>query len=362
MSMKILIVAGGSGKRFWPISRFKYPKIFIPLIDNKSTFQLQIERAKKIVSIEDIYVATNEKYVSIVKAQTPELSTSNIIGEPMKKDLLAALGLALIKLKKLGITEPVTYLASDHIIKRFDEFKRSLQVSEELVKKNNNRVVFFGEKPLYPTNNLGWIHIGKMLEKRKGIPINEYKSWIYRPEINKCKKMFKTHQWLWNVNYITFTISFVLDQYKLLFPDTYKKLLIIMKSLETRNESRVTKEIYPTLEEAHSDALWQRLKPRQAVVLNLNLGWSDPGTLYALKKTLEKNENENITKGNIFNYKSRDCFVYNDDGDKLVTTINLDGMVIVNTKDALLVVDKDHVRFIGDMLEKFKDTDFEKYL
>lgn len=360
--MKAIIFAGGAGTRFWPISRRKLPKIFIPLLNGTSTFQMQVERTKKVIGIENIYVSTNEQYVSIVKEQTPDLPTTNIIAEPARKDLLAALGFALIKLKKMGVKGPVTYLASDHIINRPSEFEKALFAAEELIKENDQRFVFYGEKPLYATNNLGWINIGKPIKKLNGVKVVEYKKWIYRPAMAKCKKMFKTKQWVWNVNYETFTIDFALSQYQKTFPKNYKKLQEIEKSLDTARENSVTKRIYPTLEVAHSDDLWASAKPNQAVVLNLNLEWSDPGTLFALKQTLEPNAERNAVRGNVFNYQTKNCLVFNYEDDKLLTTMNLEGMVVINTKDTILVVPKDYVRFISEMLQKFEDTDYEKYL
>jgi mannose-1-phosphate guanylyltransferase len=321
--MKAIIFAGGSGKRFWPISRKKLPKQFIPLLDDKSTFQMQIDRIRKIIGIENVFVSTNEIYVSIIKKQVPDLPTSNIIGEPEKKDILAALGLVLMKFQKLNITEPIIYLASDHLIKRYTVFRNAIKVGRNLIKENSKRFIYFGEKPLYATNNLGWINIGKEIQNSNNISVTEFKKWIYRPDINKCRKMFKTRKWVWNVNYEIFTVPFALEQYKKHFPGNFRKLQKIYKALGTRNEAKTIREIYLTLDEAHSDALWASAKPSEAVVLNLDMGWSDPGTLFALKQELEKNSKDNVTKGKVFNYKSENCLVYNYQDKKLVATLNL---------------------------------------
>ncbi|MBU0976398.1 MAG: sugar phosphate nucleotidyltransferase [Patescibacteria group bacterium] len=360
--MKVLIVAGGSGKRFWPISRKRLPKMFIPLFNNTSTFQMQVKRARKFVKPEDIYISTNEKYVEIVKRQTPEIPTTNIIAEPERKDLLAALGFALVNLRKHGIKEPVIYLASDHLIKKMGVFERGVRAAEKLIKENDRRIIYFGEKPLFPTNNLGWINTGNVIQKVENVPVAEFKGWIYRPGMKKCKEMFKTGKWVWNINYEMFKIEFVLELYKKHFPKTYKKLLKIEKALDTKDEAKVVKEIYPTLEEAHSDEVWKSATQSQAVVLKLNMGWSDPGTLFALKQAFESQPNENVTKGRVHNFKTKDCLIYNYEKNKLITTMNLSGMVIVNTNDVLLIVDKDHVRLLGDMLKDFEGTELEKYL
>jgi mannose-1-phosphate guanylyltransferase len=363
--MKIIIFAGGSGKRFWPISRKKLPKQFIPLFNNKSTFQLQIERAKKVAPLKNIYVSTNENHMHLVRKQAPKLPKENIFLEPERRDLLAALGLTIIRLKHNGVGthEPILYLASDHLIKKLNVFVNSVRVAEKLLNENSERFIYWGERPLYATNNLGWIHIGERIKSTQRIDVHEFKEWIYRPEIEKCRRMFKTGKWIWNVNYEMFTINSALKKYKKHFPKFLHKLEEIEKSLGTSKEKNIVKKIYPTFEMLHSDELWNRARADEAVVLNLNLGWTDPGTLFALKQVLEKSQNANVTKGNVYNFKSKNCFVYNYEEKKLLATTNLDSFVVVNTKDAILVVHKDHVRFLSDMLKEFeKDKKLKKYL
>ncbi|MBN2016316.1 mannose-1-phosphate guanylyltransferase [Candidatus Dojkabacteria bacterium] len=362
--MKIIIFAGGSGKRFWPISRKSLPKQFIPLFDNKSTFQLQIERAKEVVPLKEIFVSTNKSHLSLVKKQVPKLPKENIFLEPERRDLLAAFGYALVRIKHAGVgtDEPIIYLASDHLIKRPHVFVNSIKAAEKLILEDSNRFIYWGERPLYATNNLGWIHIGDRIKSINKIDVAKFKGWIYRPEIEKCRRMFKTGKWIWNVNYEMFTIDFALKKYKKHFPEFYKKIKIIEESLGTKQEVETVNKIYPTFEMLHSDELWKSAKPNEAVVLSLNLGWTDPGTLFALKQVLEESKRDNVTKGKVYNYQSKNCLVFNYEKSKFVATMNLEGMVVVNTKDAILVVDKDHVRFIGDMLKEFEGTKFEEYL
>ena len=360
--MKAIIFAGGSGKRFWPISRNKMPKQFISLIDSKSTFQMQVERVKDLIGLENIFVSTNENYVKIVKDQVPELPTTNIIAEPDRKDLLAALGYAMIRMKKMGVSDTVVYLAADHLIKNLDVFRSSIRTANQLVQKNKNRFVYFGEKPLYPTNNLGWIHIGDEIKTMNKVSVCKYKEWIYRPDIELCKKMFKKGSWLWNINYEAFDIDFALKKYKENFPRNYKKLLEIEESIGTRNESTVTNKVYASLDEAHSDELWKSATPDQAVVLSLDMGWSDPGTLFVLKQTLEKSPKDNVTKGSVHVQDTSNSLLYNLEKDKLVAVLGMEGVVVVNMDDVLLVVDKDKVRFLSEMLAEFKGTKLEKYL
>lgn len=363
--MRIIIFAGGSGKRFWPISRKKMPKQFIPLFKGKSTFQLQIARAKKIVPMKNIFVSTNRNHLALVRKQAPKLPKQNIFLEPERRDLLAAFGYALFRMKYRGvdINEPVLYLASDHLIKRPQVFVRSVKSAEKLIQEDSKRFIYWGERPLYATNNLGWIHIGERIKSLDRVDVAKFKGWIYRPEIERCRRMFKTGKWIWNVNYEMFTINFALKKYKEKFPKFYKKLEEIEKSLGSKNETKVVNKIYPTFQMFHSDELWKSAKPDEAVVLNLNLGWTDPGTLFALKQVLEKSQRDNVTKGLVNAYKSKNCFIFNYEEKKLLTTMNLDSFVVVNTKDALLIVHKDHVRFLGDMLKGLEsDKNLKKYL
>ena len=162
--MKIIIFAGGSGKRFWPISRKKFPKQFQPIINNKSTIELRVEQLVKEHGWNSIYFSTTESLVSLIKNMFPQAPTTNIITEPVRRDLGPAVGLAMAKLRKLGAgDEPVAVLWGDSVTLKEQNFHTALKVGENRVKENPNQLIWLGQKPYFANDNLGWIELGEKL-------------------------------------------------------------------------------------------------------------------------------------------------------------------------------------------------------
>lgn len=359
--MKLIIFAGGAGTRLWPLSRKSLPKQFIKMFDGKSTLQLAVDRVKEPFGLENIVISTNEQYVSMIKAELPEISVSNIVGEPEKRDLGPAVGLNLMRLKKQGYKGPVALLWADHLIKNTDEYIGLLKISSDYVEKNPKNVVFVGERPRFAYDNGGWIKIGNKLALDK---FYEYKNWIYKPEYNECVKMYESGDWVWNSGYVVEDLDFALSLFSEFQPALYQGLEKIFCALGTESETRIVKEVYPNLPKmSHDAAISQNVSSYQAVVYYANMGWSDPGTLYALKEALVPNEEDNLEYGLTSLTDSRDTMVYNLEDGKLVTGIGLDGMVVVNTRDAIIVVPKDKVLGISKLVDYLgENPELAKYI
>ncbi len=349
--MNILIFAGGAGTRLWPLSRSASPKQFEILKDDKSTLQMAVDRVKKF-GYDNIYISTNDNYIDLVKEQVPEISENNIMGEPAKRDLAAAVGLALLRLKKQGVKGTIAMLWADHFMDNADAFVSALEQADVLIHEDSDRFVFLGEQPRFANQNLGWIHLGNNSEHN----LYSFEGWKYHPEILVCQEIYESGEWMWNPGYFVYDIDFVLDLYKKHQP---KMFIALQDMIEKENVA----EEYEKLEVISFDnAILEKVDSSQAVVLKVDLGWSDPGTLYALKEALVGNNEKNFKKGQIVDLDSTDSFIFNEESEKLVATVGLKGMVVVNTKDAMLVCHRDDVPRIKELLAKIKGEGSEKYL
>ncbi len=350
--MNIVIFAGGAGTRLWPISRQRSPKQFEKLKDDTSTLQMAVHRVKSF-GLDHLYISTNEQYAELVEEQVPEIDKNHIFLEPARRDLAAAVLLTLLRLKKQGVRGTIAVLWSDHFMDHEDQFLSALKKGEELLKKSANHFVFLGEKPRFANHNLGWIEIGKPISD----DVYEFRSWKYRPEFDVCKDMLASGNWLWNPGYFLFDIDFVLRMYEEHQPELFERLSALML------DEKLLQEGYKDLPSMSFDnAIIEKADPHEAVVLPVDMGWSDPGTLYALKEALTTSEEENYTKGNVLPFNTRDSFVFNEESGKLVTTIGLDGMLVINTKDAVLVCPKDRVPEIKELLKQIEFDGLERYL
>lgn len=362
--MKIVLFAGGSGTRFWPISRNKYPKQFIPLIDNKSTLQMLLENLSGKYGWNNILVPTTELLSAMVKNSFPQLPLKNIITEPVRRDLAPAVGLAMINLRKQGGgDEAMAILWSDGIIKNNANFFKAMDAAEELINEDDQRLIWLGEKPTYPNENLGWLELGEKIAEKNGLSIFKRKSFTYRPKLEQAKKWFKNKTHLWNPGYFIATPNFILKQYEKLMPEMYKQLQEIEKSLDSEHENDVLQKIYPEMENiSFDDAILVRMPDKANLVLAGSYQWNDPGTLYALKQFLQENQQDNVSKGLVYNYETKDSLVYNFVKKQLVATIGLEGFIVVNTPDAILVCHKNRIPDIKKLLKEFDGTELEKFL
>lgn len=350
--MTIIIFAGGTGIRLWPISRKNSPKQFGVLVGDKSTLQMTVDRVRSF-GLQNIFISTNEAYVDLIKKQIPDFPKKNILVEPVKRDLAAAVGLALLRLKNIGIFGTVAILWADHLIKSESEFVNALKKGKELIESDADRFVFLGEKPRFANHNLGWINFGKRIKDN----LYQFKRWSYRPELAKCHKMFASGKWYWNPGYFIFDTDFVLNLYKKFMPDMYEDLT------DMAGDYNKIKEKYHTLEVvSFDDAIVSKVGASQAVVLKVDLGWSDPGTLYALKEAFEPDIEKNHEQGLTILYETKDSLVCNEDRNKLVAVVGLTGMMVVNTKEAILVCHKNDVPKVKELLKKIEDKGLSKFL
>lgn len=350
--MNIVIFAGGAGTRLWPLSRKNSPKQFEKLKDDTSTLQMAVERVREF-GIDNMYISTNEKYTDLIKEQIPDFHHHYIYTEPARRDLAAAVGLMLMRLKAAGESGTVGIIWSDHFMDKPEAFSQALRDAEELVKENSKQFVFLAETPRFANHNLGWIHLGEQIEGNKFA----FQGWKYRPELATCKEMFNSGEWMWNPGYFVFDIDFCLSLYKERQPELYSELQKMVA------DEAYLQEAYKTLPAMSFDtAIVEHLEPSQATVLKVDLGWSDPGTLYAMKEALVSESDVNFTKGTVLTRETTDSFVYNEEEGKLVTTIGLEGMIVVNTKGALLVCHKDDVPNIKELLNDVESEGLGEYL
>jgi len=346
--MKLVIYAGGIGTRLWPLSRENSPKQFDKIFSGKSTLQLAIERVAPVFGIENIFIQTLEKFADTIKDQIPELPKDNILVEPEKRNLAPAVCFSMIRLKKMGYAGPVALLWADHLMERVNEFTDALTIGEKLIDKNSDRFVFIGERSRFANNNLGWIKTGEKTGSIENNDYYEFAGWKYKPELEECARMHKNGDYFWNPGYFITSIDFLISCYKDLAPEIYE---------------RVATNRYGEAEATHFDrAIIEKVNLSNAVVLKTNMGWSDPGTLYALKEALEKSRAANVVQGKVSTLNTEDSLIYNLENNKLVTTVGLKGMVVVNTPDALVVVPKDEVVRVTELVDKLKKEGFNKYL
>ena len=360
--MRIVIFAGGAGRRLWPISRQISPKQFEPIVGEESTLQLAVERVAPRYGFDNIFVATNDRYVGIVRRQLPNLSADNIYAEPARRDLGPAVGLAMTHIARYDEDEPVAILWSDNYIENVPGFIESLEAAETLVRRGDADILFIGETPRFANENLGWIGLGEYIGRIGETPFYGFKSLTYRPSLERCREMFAQGTHVWNTGFFVTTPRYIRSLYERFSPAMWRQLREIEASMGSDAYQETLQRVYPTMQAiSFDDAILTHLDPERALVLHSEMGWSDPGTLYALKEALNPDPESNVTKGLVIDTASKDSLIYNYEAGKLVVAVGLDGMIVVNTEDAILVVHKDHIPLVKNVINGLQDTEFESY-
>jgi mannose-1-phosphate guanylyltransferase len=358
-----LLLAGGTGQRLWPLSRKNSPKQFAPLIGTQSSFQLAVERLAKAVPNERMYVATNRAYEATLRSQAPSLPAKNFILEPCRRDVAAAVALAFFSMEKDGVSGPFMFQWSDNYVKNTEALEQAIACGRALVDADPHRMVFIGEKPRYASENLGWIELGDKLGEQHGMPYYGFRSWQYRPPKARCEDMLASGNFVWNSGYFVTTVEFMTAAFRKLAPELAARVEEIVQYRGTPQEKEKLDELYPKVPSVHFDvAILERLPRDQAVLLQVDLGWSDPGNLYSLKEALQETTDASVIRGDVVELGTRDSFVYNLTGERLVAVMGLDGVIVVDTPEVLLVVHKDSVRHLGDLLKKVGEAGHDRLL
>ena len=369
MDRVALIMAGGSGTRFWPLSTNEKPKQFLDLVSEKTMIRENIDRIKDLISVEKIFISTNIKYFDIIKKELPEISDRNIIFEPMARDTAACIGYAACIIKKTYKDSVMAVLPSDHLIKKEKEFLESLEFA--FLEAEKNKIVTLGIKPTYAETGYGYIEYVDNRKKgkyeKKTIAEKTFKSYRvkrFREKPNKelAEKYIEQGNYLWNSGMFVWKTEFILQEIKK-HMETHKLVLENIEELlenvdlcEIYGEklSNFVKDEFDKFEKISIDfGVMEHTK--SVSVIPVDIGWNDVGNFKSLEDIFPKDEDRNVVQAENFEkFESEGNIVINKENDKIIAAIGLENIVIVNTKDALLVCHKDKSQEVKKILNKIE--------
>ena len=331
----VLIMAGGKGTRFWPKSTEEKPKQFINLIEDRTMIQLTVDRIRKILPIEKIFISTGEKYVDLVKEQLPDLPEKNIIIEPVGRNTAPCILLASLYIKQIYNDCNIAVLPSDHLIKKERDFLNTLKIADNFVKENKESIVTIGITPDRPETGYGYIKYNKT-EKNNVVKVERF---VEKPDLEKAKQYLESKEYLWNAGMFIFNVDYMLKELENNYNKTYN-LLQQLPSIYDESYDKILKEIYPESENISIDYAVME-KSKNIYVIPSNLGWDDIGTWKSLERYIKKDENSNIAKGNIEFSDSTNCIAYGDS--KRVILIDVDDLYVIEGQDTIIVCKKNNI-------------------
>jgi mannose-1-phosphate guanylyltransferase len=353
--MKIIIFAGGYGTRMWPISRKSNPKQFSKIVRGRSFFQRTVARFKTGFDPKDIYVSTEEAYVGFVRDQAPEIPRQNIIIEPERKDLLGAVGLVSVVIEKLFPKEVMFFSWSDHFVSDTDKFIKAVRAACVYTQKTG-RPTSINEKPTFASIHNGWLKLGKKIDQQAGLPIFEIVEHVEKPDIQTAQKYFKSDEYLLHTGYGAWRSDLMLSYYKKYAPKEYQGLIKIQTAWGTKEQDRVLRQEYHKFEKNSVEyAIYEKLPNNLRVTIPVKTGWEDAGTWQLFYDAVVEKGEKDVVEGDIETefLESRANLIIGS-GKKLISIVGLKNIVVVDSKDALLVCDMDKTDKVKELFKKLE--------
>ncbi len=353
--MKIVILAGGTGTRLWPLSRQKKPKQLQSFVSNATLLQETLKRVQ-FTKPADIYIATNEEFLKEVKAQAKafRIPLKNFIIEPALRDTAPCIGLAATYLKKYGFgNEIMAIIYADHIVQNKKEFEKLLKVAEK-VAKTEDSLNIIEVKAKSPSVHLGYVKVGKILKQVDGIDLYQFEKFTEKPNLETAKKFLSSYKYLWNTGFYVWRVDTILKKYDTYLPVTKARLDRISHAIGTSKEKATLKLEYPLCEKISIDyGIMEKVSPKEVRIIPGDLGWSDIGTWEAIYDELATGTEDNLIKGEHKGIDTQGSLIYGH-GSKLIVTIGLKNLVIVDTPDALLVCQKGRSQDVKKIVEQLQ--------
>lgn len=340
----VLIMAGGKGTRFWPKSTEEKPKQFINLLEERTMIQLTVDRIRNILPIEKIFVATGEKYIDLVKEQIPDLPYKNIIVEPVGRNTAPCILLASLYIKQIYNNCNIAVLPSDHLIKNEKVFLETLNTASNFINNNKEAIVTIGITPDRPETGYGYIKYDKT-EKNEVVKVDRF---VEKPDLEKAKQYLESKEYLWNAGMFIFNVDYMLKELENNYNKTFK-LLQQLPSIYDKNYGKILNEIYPESENISIDYAVME-KSKNIYVIPSNFGWDDIGTWKSLERYIEKDEKDNLIKGQASIYDSSNNVLYS--GDKKIVVIGLDNIFCIESDDLIVVGPKEKIEELKNYREK----------
>lgn len=356
MEKTALIMAGGRGERFWPKSRMNLPKQFLSLTgDGKTMIQLTVERIAPLVDIQDVYIATNESYRHLVLEQLPDLPEENILCEPVGRNTAPCIGLGAAHISKKYGDALMMVLPSDHLIKYEPIFRQTLQDACRVAEQGEN-LVTLGITPDEPETGYGYIKFNPNVTLERAYAVERF---VEKPNLEKAKEYLASQEYLWNSGMFIWKVSTILNNIKAYLPEMYEGLETIKAAIGTEAQESVLKETFPSLQSVSVDYGIME-KAQNIYTLAGTFGWDDVGSWLAVGRIQKTNEFGNVVSGSVVSVNTRNCIIQG--GSKLIATVGLSDIVVVDTEDALLVCNKENAGEIKKVLESLKITNQYQYL
>jgi mannose-1-phosphate guanylyltransferase len=352
----VVIMAGGIGSRFWPYSRNHNPKQFLDVLGvGSSLLQLTYHRFLNICPKENIYVVSSENYYDIIKSQLPDLDDHQILLEPSRKNTAPCIAYACYKIVHNDPEATVVVTPSDHAILKEKIFIEAINKSLNYA-KDKDILITLGIKPNRPETGYGYIqyHLDEEREFKK------VKTFTEKPQLELAKKFLESGEFVWNAGIFIWNVKAIISAFEKYLPEISETFEGIRKDFFTGNERSSINMAYTQFRMISIDYGVMEKADNVFVILD-DFGWSDLGSWNSLFEIKDKDANNNVIEANVLTYDTTNSFILAEK-DKLVVTYGLDGFLVADSGDVLLICKKDLENEFRIMIKDVRFNKGEKYI
>ena len=332
-----IIMAGGSGTRFWPASRQLRPKQLLNLHGDRSMIQSTLDRLGDLVAPEQQMIITGKVLVDAIAQQLPELPKQNIVGEPCRRDTAPCIGLAAALVMHQDPDAVMAVMPSDHVITSPERFQAALKTGEKLIQEDPSRIVTFGIRPDYPAESFGYIERAAAIENSEA-SVFQVKQFREKPNRKTAQSYLDAGTFYWNGGIFLWKAATILKALQQNAPEIYAHIDEIAKRIGQDDYPQVLEREFTAIAGKSIDYAVMESYPN-VVVIEAEFPWDDVGSWQALSRLHEPNEDGNTVVGSHVAIDSSGCIIHSSH-DHTIVTIGLDDMIVVQTPDATLVAPK----------------------
>ncbi len=345
-----LIMAGGGGTRLWPLSRQARPKQTLTLVGERTMFEHAVDRIASLFQPEDIFVVTGEEHLESLLLQAPELPRANFLLEPVGQGTAPAIGLGAVHLRRRDPQAVMVVLTADHFIRDVERFRRVLTAAAQVAEKGH--LVTLGITPSFPSTGFGYIQQGEQLYEVDGFAVFRALRFTEKPSPETAFQMVESGLYTWNSGMFIWRVDRIMDEFARQMPDLYDVLMQVDAVLGTPAYEPTLRRLWPELSPQSID--YGVMEGAQdVVVIPVDIGWSDVGNWSSMWEILPADADGNVVVGEHVGLETRNTIIFG--GRRLIATIGLEDMIIVDTDDALLICPVDREQDVREMVRQLRE-------
>jgi mannose-1-phosphate guanylyltransferase len=358
-----VVMAGGTGKRLWPLSRQKRPKQVLKLLDGQTLLNRCVERLSPIFDMRNIIVLTNIGYADIVRENLPDLPVNNVIAEPTVRDTAGAIGLAATILAKYDPEASMAVLTADQLLEPPEVLQQALKDAFEFLSQNPEALITFGIKPTFPSTQLGYIKCAqpRACPKCKNA-VYSVEAFKEKPDLEIAQKYVESDEYFWNSGMFVWRAGTILANLQRFLPESAEPLRRIADAWDTPQQERALQEWFFKLPKISIDFAVME-KSDKVHAIELHCRWLDVGSFAALADVIQSDENGNVVVAGASELLDcRNITIVTEDKDHLIAAIGLQDVVIAHTPDATLVCHVSQTEQLKTLLERMEKHGRTKFL